>query len=221
MITIVPAIIPQSEASLQKSLDIVQPCTRSVQIDIVDGRFVPSVSWPYLGDCVIGDLKPIIASYDVEFDLMVEQPELVCEEYVSAGASRVVIHIESVEDIEPIVALKRRYDFKLGLSLNNDTDIAYLMKYRPYADYIQCMGIARIGTQGNPFDERVLSRITFLREMYPEMEIAVDGSVHHETLPKLINAGATRFAVGSAILKAQEPCEAYHALLALGQTLIA
>ncbi|HEX4799353.1 MAG TPA: hypothetical protein VFV22_02340 [Candidatus Paceibacterota bacterium] len=213
MITIAPAIIPQSEVHLKKSLDSVSACARSLQIDIVDGRFVSAVSWPYLGDCVIADIQPLIAPYEVEFDLMIEHPEDVCEAYVNIGASRIVVHLESVSDIERIVAIKKIRDFKLGISVNNDTDIAQLMKYRPYADYIQCMGIAHIGSQGNPFDERVISRVVFLREMYPELEISVDGSVTMDTLPRLIEAGATRFAVGSAIFSADNPCEIYQKFL--------
>jgi ribulose-phosphate 3-epimerase len=74
------------------------------------------------------------------------------------------------------------------------------------------MGIARIGSQGNPFDERVLERIRALKSLYPDLEVSIDGSVRAETLPSLIEAGATRFAVGSAILHAEDPEEAYRTL---------
>ena len=63
------------------------------------------------------------------------------------------------------------------------------------------MGIEHIGAQGEPFDERVLSQIKSLRVLYPELIISVDGSVNEETAPLLVQAGANRLVVGSALMK--------------------
>ena len=77
------------------------------------------------------------------------------------------------------------------------------------------MGIKEIGSQGQPFDERVLSRIRELKSIAPAILVSIDGSVTTETLPRLKEAGALRFISGSAILKAEEPREAFDALLRL------
>ena len=63
------------------------------------------------------------------------------------------------------------------------------------------MGIARIGFQGEPFDERVIEKIKEIKKHYPEMIVSVDGGVSLENAQALIEAGATRLVSGSAIFE--------------------
>lgn len=212
MRSIIPAIIPTSRAHLEEALASLAPITHSVQIDIVDGVFVPSVSWPYSGG-EVSELVRLASDFEVEVDLMVAKPEEVVEQYLRAGAKRIVIHLESTDRLADIVGLKARYDFRLGLSILNDTDISTLTSKLEHTDYIQLMGIAEIGSQGQPFDERVLEKIVFLKKEYPSIEISIDGSVSNETLPRLVAAGADRFAVGSAIMHASDMRTAYEELV--------
>ena len=74
------------------------------------------------------------------------------------------------------------------------------------------MGIATIGVQGQPFDERTLATVSELRRLYPNYTIAVDGSVNQDTIQSLQQAGANRFAPGSAITAAPDPVVAYQEL---------
>jgi len=75
------------------------------------------------------------------------------------------------------------------------------------------MGIDEIGSQGQPFDVRVLERIATLRALYPNQILSVDGAVNEENILSLKNAGADRFAVGSNILKVTNPKAQYEKLL--------
>ena len=215
MSPIVPAIIPTSLAHLKESIDLVAPFTHEVQVDIVDGVFVPFTSWPYVAGGNIADMAPFSSGGLVEVDLMLMEPETVLAEYVKAGARRVVVHLESVRDFEKILALKKEFDFKLGFSINNDTSLTTLIDVIAHADYVQLMGIAHIGSQGQPFDERVLTTIATLRAAYPTLLISIDGSVNTETVGKLAHAGANRCVSGSAILKQENPEEAYNTLTSL------
>jgi len=70
---------------------------------------------------------------------------------------------------------------------------------------VQVMSIARVGYQGEKFDERALVRISELRELYPDVTIAVDGGVSSENLKSLFDAGANSFNIGSAIMKSKNP----------------
>lgn len=202
---IIPAIIPKSLAHLRETLASVSGFAREVQVDIVDGQFVPFTSWPYGAGEQVSDLAAVSSVFDIEVDLMVQNPEAVLPEYIAAGAKRVVVHIESVTDIEAILSHRAAHEYMLGLSLNNDTPLDAITPYLSHVDFVQCMGIAQIGAQGASFDERVLERISTLRETNGMLEISVDGSVNEETLQKLFAAGANRFAVGSAILAADNP----------------
>lgn len=212
MHTIIPAIIPQSFEHLTHTLEAVAPFTRAVQIDVVDGIFVPFTSWPYSENAQPEAMREVIQGFDVEIDLMVQEPEKVAEAYLKAGATKLVVHLESTTHLEEIVALKATYSFMLGLSIESDTEVSVLTNALEHAEYVQLMGIAKIGSQGQPFDIRVLTRIRELKAVYPALVISIDGSVNKETLPLLVDAGAERFVAGSSILGAENLQEAYEAL---------
>jgi len=82
-------------------------------------------------------------------------------------------------------------------------------------DFVQLMGIKKIGAQGQPFDEPTLARAKELRTKFPDLEIAVDGSVNGTTISQLLAAGVNRFAPGSAISRANDPILAFKELSAL------
>jgi ribulose-phosphate 3-epimerase len=93
---------------------------------------------------------------------------------------------------------------QLGLALNPDTPLDAILPYMEKIDFVQCMGIAKIGYQGQPFDDRVLERVNTIRIKYPNMPISIDGGVNHETAGLLKHAGATRLVAGSAIFGAED-----------------
>jgi ribulose-phosphate 3-epimerase len=206
---IAPAIIPESLAHLRESLALVRPFTREVQVDIVDGDFVPFTSWPYVPKASVEDLALFTPTFTIEMDLMVRRPEEVIPLYARVGVRSMVVHVESTEDLGRIFMQRRELGFSLGLSVGNDTPLSHVTDHIEEIDYVQLMGIAHIGSQGQPFDVRVLERIAFLKERYPKLMVSVDGGVKEDTLPKLIEAGADRAVAGSAIFAAEDPEAAY------------
>lgn len=217
MQTIIPAIIPTSRDHLEVSLARVAPFAQEVQIDIVDGRFVPFTSWPYQGSGSVHTLAHYANVHALEIDLMVMVPEEVIDVYANAGVARMVVHLESTNDLAGIIEHRKQHRYQLGLSILNDTPLEILMPHIPDVDYVQLMGIKDIGSQGQPFDERVLERIAMLREAFPALTISIDGSVNRETIPLLAKAGANRLVSGSAIFGAESPYDAYMELTRLSQ----
>lgn len=214
---IVPAIIPESFNTLKDTLNRVQSFAKSVQIDIVDGKFVPFTSWPYDNKkgADINNLRPYTEKFDIEVDLMIKEPELTLHEWTNVGVRSIVIHLESVNDIDSIFKHHEKYNYRLGLSILNTTPIEELLRYIDRIDYVQLMGIRDIGSQGQPFDESVLDRVRTLRSSFSDLLISIDGSVNGETLPRLKKAGANRFVSGSAILRSEEPETAFNELTRL------
>jgi len=215
MAHVVPAIIPKSFDHLKETLDRVHPFAHAVQVDIVDGVFVPFTSWPYMGSGNIQLLAQFGQEFEIEVDLMLMNPETVIDAYAQAGAKRIVIHLESTHNIDAIFAHHETHAYALGLSILNDTPLEKLIELLPRVDYVQLMGIAQIGSQGQPFDERVLERVSTLHTQYPGLLISIDGSVNADSLPRLRKAGASRFVSGSAILSAEDPRDAFLALESL------
>lgn len=165
MSAVVPAIIPTSREELEVKLNALKGLVRRVQIDIVDGTFAYPASWPYqsggthITDVVSEEnLLPLWDQFQFEIDAMVKDPTSALDAFVSAGASRFIFHIESIKDIESVLAhCCQKYDhdktfstdlFSIGLALSLDTDPALLYPHIEKVDFVQIMGIAHIGVQG-------------------------------------------------------------------------
>lgn len=211
---VIPAIIPQSLAHITESISVLKDVISEVQIDIVDGVFVSEKSWPYIEeDSHIESLTTAIPEgVRHELDLMIGEPRDRMALWLSTEPTRVIIHIESLPDdaaVREAVLMIQEAGAKAVLSALNDTPIERILALGDIIDGVQCMGIKEIGVQGNPFDERVVARIMQIRNMYPELLVSVDGGVNAETIDRLIEAGAERFAVGSAIFGAEDPVASY------------
>ncbi|WKZ26501.1 MAG: hypothetical protein QY304_00135 [Candidatus Paceibacterota bacterium] len=217
MIKVIPAIIPKSFHDLEEKMSQVVGLVPLVQIDVMDGKLTPEASWPYLNSentdfvAIKKEEKefPFWEELDFEVDLMVRQPENVWFDWIIAGAKRIIFHVESTEDLgslvknfkEKLPASDSALHIELGLALDIDTPNEKVYPFVPELDFVQFMGIAKIGFQGQPFDERVLEKIKSFKQKFPEAIVSVDGGVSLETAPRLIEAGATRLASGSAIFE--------------------
>ena len=217
--------MPDSFFDLEKKAAQVRSLVPLVQIDIMDGKFVKSKSWPYrnagkadeehfLAMINQDETLPFFDELDYEIDLMIAEPEKHIDEWLPLGASRLIFHVESIAD----QALFWSHDIfkegardiggskviEVGLAINPDTGIALLAPHLPRIDFVQCMGIANIGYQGEAFDERVLDYINQIRVLYPNLPISVDGGVSLQTAPLLKAAGATRLVSGSAVFGSED-----------------
>lgn len=219
--TIVPAIIPTSRKDLEEKLSRLSGLCEDVQIDIVDGVFAGPASWPYVNDATEparmleeGVHLPGAGEFRFEIDLMSADPESVAGVWIGLGASRLTVHSESTRFLPQFLqSTNSTYghdgDFtpgllSFGLSIGIETDLALIEPHLKKVDYVQFMGIRKIGHQGEPFDTRVFAKIAMFRKRYPTIEIQVDGGVTLENTPKLLQAGVKRLVVGSALWKAPD-----------------
>lgn len=223
---IIPAIIPDSIDTLRARVREVRGSVQRVQLDVLDGHYTPTASWPYdSADAKAfeslrreDDGLPYWQDVDYEVDLMVTRPEERAEEWVLTGAACLIVHVESTERVPEIIALCRDRRVELALALKPSTDIERIAPYAEDLVFVQCMGSDRIGAYGVPLEPRALDTIRALATRYPHLPIGVDIGVNEKTLPALCAAGATRFAVGSAIFATPSPRRAYGELDALAAT---
>lgn len=222
MVEVIPAIMPKSFSEVREYAEVFSGLVETIQLDVMDGVFVPETSWPYsesfeVVESLLRDEQglPNFSEVHYEVDLMVERPEETIHSWVSLGVSRIILHIEALpapkETLRAIVEYigsQREEEgtpaVELGVAIGINTPNETLHELIAYVDFIQCMGIARIGYQGEPFDTQVLSKIEHFRTIFPHLPIAIDGGVSKETTPALIRAGATRLVAGSAIIKADD-----------------
>lgn len=235
MATIVPAIIPTSRHDLDEKLARLVGVATEVQIDIVDGKFASPASWPYMEGGVEfakmlaeGNTLPNTSDLHIEIDLMVADPEQVTGAWISAGATRILAHFESTTYLPKLITdLKVKYGhdkgfassmLSFGLAINIDTNLELIEPYLSEIDYIQFMGIKRIGVQGQPFAPEVLTKIALFRAKHYEMPIQIDGGVNLESAKLLLKAGASRLVIGSALWNAPDFNAEYAKFMALTET---
>ncbi len=219
MSVVVPTILTSSRQDLIEKLGRVEGLVDTVQIDAVDGRFASPATWPYTPP---KDDAPELAEpngllalgrFRYEADLMVADPEESIGTWIAAGATRIVVHVESTDYLPRLIDdLAHRFGhdkgfapdlLALGLSIGIETDTALLEQYLESADFVQFMGIKTIGRQGEPFDRRVLEKIKAFRAKHPSVPIQVDGGVSLATAPDLLSLGVNRLIVGSDLWKAE------------------
>lgn len=227
---IVPAILPQNRQELESKLLLMAGVAHDVQIDCVDGKFVGPETWPFLkgrwmNDLFTNDVLPHADSFTFEVDLMVENPGEIAGKWIDAGATRIVFHATSSPKVlDDIRNIQVRYGHEknfasgllsLGLALSSRADLAMLPKFLPYVDFVQFMGIERIGVQGQPFDRRLVEKLRQFRSLYPDVPVQVDGGVSKESAPDLLALGVSRLIVGSALWKCPDPRLAFEELTKL------
>lgn len=213
MIPIVPAIIPTSADNLRAQLPNFY-FSPEIHIDVVDGNFVPFVSWPYEPKGEPVAIKDITDSFTLEVDLMVNNPLKAAEAWLLAGADMLVFHVETIS-LSDFTNFVSQTNVSVSISALNDTPLETLLAYAKVADAVQVMGIAKIGAQGQDFDERAWQRIEMVKKEFPHLPITVDGSVNRETIKNFVMAGADRLICGSAIVKADNPRLAHAELVKL------
>lgn len=230
-VEVIPAILPRDFAELKEKLARVASVVSLVQIDVCDGKFVPSRTWPYGKyddnfEKILGEEEgmPYWEDLDFEIDLMVKNPEEVIADWVRAGARRIVVHFESLPDFGKFLEWwAAQYgtmedslvSVELVLAIGLETEISKILPYLNRVSAVELMGIARIGYQGESFDPRVLSQISTLRKSWPNGTISVDGGVNFETAPLLIKAGADRLISGSAVFESENIIDAIRRLQSL------
>lgn len=208
MIEIIPAIIAKDTVDLDAKIEMVRGFAQTVQIDVGDGQFVDSRTWPITSGSPL-DLQKYAGVLEIEVHLMIRHPEDSIREWLQSGVRRFIVHEESTEQFGIIADAVHEAGRELGVALRLETPVRSLGAKMDDVRIVQLMGIAEIGFQGHAFEESVIPKIEEVRTVYPDAIIEIDGGVTLENVPELAERGVTRFVVGSGIFKAPDMKLAY------------
>ncbi len=207
---VIPAILTDTLRDFEGKVASVESFVDTIQIDYVDGYFAPEITC-----CEAKIIREVDILPQIEVHLMTEEPTDYIKDWYKAKASRLVGHIEEMEDQERFVTLTSKLGMEVGLALSIDTDLDDLdMTLVPSLNVVLLMA-HEVGVQGAEFDDAVLDKIRTLRNRFPRLNIEVDGGINKETIVKAFEAGANYFAVGSDILDTDDPEAEYKALVDL------
>lgn len=207
MLEIIPSIIASDFSDLRERLAQLEGLVTWVELDIMDGLFVPNYTWPFSRvRQAPEELKQVAGRLKLSVHLMVENPEQVIEDWLPV-ADRIMLHYESTSTLESIVA---RYGERadLGLVLELDTPVSEIGAYLNDVKVIQLMSIKRTGFSGEQFSDEVFAKIEELKSLKPDIQIIIDGGVSLDNAQDLKIAGATGLVVGSGIWQASSVEEA-------------
>lgn len=169
-----------------------------LHIDVMDGVFVPSISY---GMCVVQSLRKI---KNIVFDvhLMITEPIRYIEEFAKAGADIITVHLEACEDVEATLKRIKECGCKVGLSIKPGTPVSEVMPWLGLVDMILIMCVEP-GFGGQKFIEASLDRVREVRKMITDgtyhVDVEVDGGINIENVDTIVKAGANVIVSGSAV----------------------
>jgi ribulose-phosphate 3-epimerase len=225
MLKVAPAILEESMSRVRERMQSVSGLVPFVQVDICDGKFVPSITVGASADkAEFVSLRQLATEtkLGVELDMMVEISSRVeewLEAIVACGPGAVVLHYGSVsssEDWVKVVATLREQGVVMGLGVHIDTPLSDVVElaHTHNFNYLQVMGIESVGYGGQEFSDKALSIIQEINKELPGMMLSVDGGVNLNTIESLKRAGVSQVAVGSAIFNASNKEEVIRLLQA-------
>ncbi len=199
---IVPALLSNDKEKMQAMLDTCADFTQLVQIDIMDGKFVPSKS---INRKELGELKTTL---DNELHLMVENPFLWLPTACKLGSKRLIFHLEAKTDHKKLIKEIKKHNMAAGIALNPQTKIEELENLIDRIDLVLFMSV-NPGFYGAPFIPDVLSKIRKFKKTWPNKKTGIDGGVKEKNFSKIKNAGLDYICIGSAILKKDNSKKAF------------
>jgi ribulose-phosphate 3-epimerase len=217
MIELLPSILSADFARLGEQVAAAGRGGGSVvHVDVMDGHFVPNIT---LGPPLVKSLRKA-TTLPLDCHLMIENPDEFIPAFADAGANWVSVHSEACRHLHRSLELIAQHGMKPGVVVNPATRIDLLIDILPMVHHVLVMSV-NPGFGGQKFIEFSLNKIRRLVELRQELGLAfkieVDGGVAHDTVVRIVQAGAELLVAGNAVFGAGEPERDARALLAVAR----
>ncbi|HMD96562.1 MAG TPA: ribulose-phosphate 3-epimerase [Terriglobia bacterium] len=196
---IAPSILSADFTRLgEQVLEVEAAGVDRVQIDIMDGLFVPNITF---GPQVVEALRPL-TRLTLEVHLMVQPPEDFIESFARAGADTLIIHQESTPHLHRAIQQIHGWGKKAGVAITPSTPVAMLSEVLGSLQLVLVMTV-NPGFGGQEFIPETLGKIREVRREIEarglDCEVEVDGGIHEKTIRAAVEAGANVLVAGSAV----------------------
>jgi ribulose-phosphate 3-epimerase len=207
-IEIAPSILAANFAKLGEDVRVVEEAGADIiHVDIMDGHFVPNIS---LGIPVVASLRKA-TRLPLDVHLMIQQPEEYIEDFIRAGASRVLVHQEATAHLDRALAMIRELGAEAGAAINPATPVGMLSEVLDKVDTVLVMTV-NPGFGGQKFIANSYEKIRQLNQIRARynasFRIEVDGGVDPGNTAELAQAGANTFVAGTSIFHTADPAAA-------------
>lgn len=196
-----PSILSADFGNLARDIHTIDEAgAEYIHIDVMDGIFVPSISF---GMPIIKSIRPLTDKiFDVH--LMIEEPIRYVDEFTALGADIITVHVEACKDTAATLKRIKELGVKAGITLNPDTPLSDVREFLPLADMLLIMSVIP-GFGGQKFIESSLDKLreaVILRdELGLNYDIEVDGGVNFDNIRDIHEAGANIIVAGSTVFK--------------------
>lgn len=169
-----------------------------IHIDVMDGHFVPNIT---IGPEVIKKIRPLTkVPFDVH--LMISPVDNFIEDFANAGSDIITIHPEATKDLKKSIELIKKFDKKVGISLNPNSEISLVEPYLNDIDLILVMSV-NPGFAGQKFKPEVLKKLEKIKKIIVsknlKIDLEIDGGINFQNSIDAKNAGANILVSGSTI----------------------
>lgn len=209
---IAPSVLAADFGNLQRDIEMINKSEADwFHIDIMDGVFVPNISYgmPVLKAISRHAKKPI------DVHLMIIDPDRYIKEFAALGADYLSVHIEACNHLHRTLQAIKTEGMKAGVAINPHTSVDLLEDVIGDIDLV-CMMSVNPGFGGQSFIENTYRKVEKLREIIDRNDastlIEVDGGVTDQNAEKLVKAGADVLVAGSFVFKANDPAAAIESL---------
>lgn len=210
-VLVTPSILSANLGNLQQEIDSIEKYADWIQVDVMDGHFVPNLTF---GAPV---LKCIKTKLPLDIHLMVSNPADRVMEFIDAGATHITFHAEAVrqtKDRHQLIKTIRQQGATAGIAINPTTPVSDIEDVLTDIDLALVMSV-QPGFGGQKFIDDVLSKVTDLRSRFPLLMIQMDGGIDNKTAHECIAAGANNLVSGSYIFSAADRAKAITSLRAI------
>ena len=204
-IKVAPSILSADYINLQKDIELIESAgAEFVHIDVMDGMFVPSISY---GPAWVKALRPV-TDMVLDVHLMVEQPERYIDVFAEAGSDIIGVHYEATPHIHRALQQIKNHGIKAEVVINPGTSVAAIEPVLHMVDQVLVMTV-NPGFGGQKFLPETLEKIVRLAEIKREKgydyDIEIDGGANDETTKLAYEAGATVAVAGSYVFDKVDP----------------